>query len=73
MTNAVKVQPRLRLNPWAYVPLEVAWPFDKWTCTDAGQASREPAEPDMAHLLGLPEDWPGPEPAFPLRTRRTEC
>jgi hypothetical protein len=73
MTNAVKVQPRLWLNPWAYVPLEVAWPFDKWTCADAGQTSREPAEPDMAHLLGLPEDWPGPEPAFPLRTRRTEC
>jgi hypothetical protein len=69
MTDVVRVRPQLWLNPWARVPLEVDWPFASWSCTDAGAVSEEPAEPDMAHLLGLLPDWPGPDPAFPPRTR----
>jgi hypothetical protein len=69
MTNVVNVRPQLWLNPWASVPLEVDWPFTTWTCTDAGVASKQPADPDLAELLEVAHDWPGPEPAFPPRTR----
>jgi hypothetical protein len=72
MTNVLNVRPQLWLNPSARVALKVDWPFAKWSCTDAGLVSMEPAEPEMAELLGLPDDWPGPEPAFPPRTRHAE-
>lgn len=62
--TAVQVEPRLWLNPWATKPLSVDWPFTTWRCTESGLVEAEPRAVDMADLLGLPADWPGPEDPF---------
>jgi hypothetical protein len=62
--TAVKTTPRLWLNPWPHVPLNTHWPFTAWSCSDHGVVTNEEGTPQMADLLGLPPDWPGPEKPF---------
>lgn len=62
--TAVKTAPRLWLNPWPHKPFQGDWPFSTWRCTDEGLVASDEQTPDMADLLGLPLDWPGPEEPF---------
>jgi hypothetical protein len=58
------VAPRLWQNPWAARPLtdRLAWTTSRVV---EGVLVDEPATLSGEELLGLPPDWPGPEPAFP--------
>jgi hypothetical protein len=62
------VSPWLWCNPWAHDPLSVDWPFSRGTVDEAGQAQLDEREVDMPGLLGIRNDWPGPEPRFPGET-----
>ncbi len=69
--SMASVKPWLWLNPWAINPLAVDWPFSRGTVADQGHAVLDEREPDMADLLGIQPDWPGPEPRFPGEARTT--
>jgi hypothetical protein len=62
--TVVKEAPRLWLNPWARTALDADLPFSTGRCSDAGDVSIEERSVDMAKLLCLPAEWPGPEPPF---------
>lgn len=62
--TAVRVAPQLWHNPWAGRPLSIDWPFTAWHCSDEGLVTSDEREVDMAKLLELPPEWPGPEAAF---------
>jgi hypothetical protein len=62
--SAAKIWPRLWLNPWATHPL----PIDSWlpiaTIDERGSVSYHDVDQSPANVLGLPDDWPGPEDPF---------
>lgn len=60
----VTSQLTLWTNPWADAPLNVEWPFSCFSATDTGQLTHNDKTADMASLLGLPGEWPGPDPPF---------
>jgi hypothetical protein len=62
--NCGTVIPELWLNPWATHPVTREWPFPINSATDEGEPTVVEATPSMHELLGLAEDWPGPEPPF---------
>jgi hypothetical protein len=62
--TAARTVPQLWLNPWAERPLELDWPLNVWRSTDRGEVDVERRDVSMATLIGLAEDWPGPEPPF---------
>ena len=63
--TAGTVVPRLWLNPWAKETFGDDLPFPRWTATDAGEVLADERTVDMADVIGVTSDWPGPEPAFP--------
>lgn len=56
--------PHLWLNPWAAQPFVVALPFPSATADDRGSVAYTEATATAATILGLPDDWPGPEAPF---------
>lgn len=56
--NCGRLWPRFWTNPWAKYPLKIELPFP--APDEPHKTSRAPSE-----ILGLPNDWPGPEPPFP--------
>jgi hypothetical protein len=68
--TAVKVAPQLWHHPRAQVSLNVGWPFSEWRCSEQGLIASQRREVDMATLLGLPPEWPGPERPFERRRSR---
>ena len=56
--------PDLWLNPWSDDPLQCDLPFAVGTTNDDGQTTYGQARADASAILGLPDDWPGPEPPF---------
>jgi hypothetical protein len=57
--------PDVWLHPWAQVPLAYDLPFVTASASDDGSLVYADARVGGAcELLGLPADWPGPEPAF---------
>jgi hypothetical protein len=61
--------PVLRLNPFADRPLTTALPWTTVTVDPLTGVETwvEPARP-LAQMLGLPDDWPGPERPFEVAT-----
>jgi hypothetical protein len=59
--TAVKEAPQLWHNRWARRPVHVSWPFTEWRCSDEGLVRSEPRTCDLATLLDVPSEWPGPE------------
>lgn len=62
--TAVKTSPQLWINPWCHLPFTSAWPFCTWTSTEGGHVASDERSLDMADLLGVPPEWPGPEEPF---------
>jgi len=62
--NAASVWPRLWPNPWATRPLTASLPFPAAAPDQDGVMAYESASGTPAALLGVPEDWPGPEAPF---------
>jgi hypothetical protein len=56
--------PELWLHPWARTPLSCELPFVCAAPSDEGSLVYELAQVSPSELFGLPDDWPGPEPAF---------
>lgn len=56
--------PRLWLNPWATKPLIVTDPFPTAIVNDRGLMVSTETNVEAHVVLGLPQDWPGPEPPF---------
>jgi hypothetical protein len=59
--------PGLWSNPWATNPLEVPLPFPLGTVARNGSVTYSESDGAPAEILGLPEDWPGPEKPFKRR------
>lgn len=62
--NAASVWPRLWRNPWATRPLDAEFPFPTAAVDESGLVTYGDAKGTPARLLGLAEDWPGPERPF---------
>jgi hypothetical protein len=56
--------PEFWLHPWARAPLTYELPFVRGTVSDEGTIAYADGRVSACELLGLPADWPGPEPAF---------
>ena len=56
--------PKFWLHPWARAPLLCELPFVHAAVSDEGSLVYADARVSASELLGLPLDWPGPEPAF---------
>jgi hypothetical protein len=71
--RAAKLEPHLWVNPWAAEPLECELPYmDVSKVDENGFVGKQGSLAPLRELLELPEDWPGPEPPFPLRPRPTD-
>jgi hypothetical protein len=62
--NVARLWPRLWPNPWASRPLRGSLPFPHGTANARGAVAYEEVAGAPHSILGLPEDWPGPEEAF---------
>lgn len=62
--NVVRTWPRLWPNPWASRPLPVSLPFPRGIANERGAVEYEDVAGAPNSILGLREDWPGPEDAF---------
>ena len=62
--NAATTWPRLWPNPWAARPLTVELPLPLGVADTDGRVDYEDVSGNPAAALGLPEDWPGPDPPF---------
>jgi hypothetical protein len=62
--TAVRFAPQIWHHGSPDQPLAVSWPFTEWHCSEQGVIEKVGRAPDMAEVLGLPREWPGPEPAF---------
>lgn len=62
--TAASTWPRIWPNPWATHPLSVKLPFPNATADQEGVVHYEEVSGTPAALLGLAEDWPGPEGPF---------
>jgi hypothetical protein len=60
--TAARTPLHLWLNPWAATPLRVGLPFARATADDRGLIDYSPAAAAPHEILGLPEEWPGPDP-----------
>jgi hypothetical protein len=56
--------PRLWLNPWATHPLVRTDPFPATTADERPAFTSHDPSVKAFEVLGLPEEWPGPEPPF---------
>ncbi len=56
--------PRLWVNPWANHPLGIQLPFATATAEESGEVKYSDATTTASEVLGLPEEWPGPERPF---------
>lgn len=64
--NCAQTWPRLWVNPWAARPLEIRHPFPTARVVNDVVEFEDAAKPPY-EVLGLPTDWPGPDPPFPRR------
>lgn len=62
--TAASTWPRIWRNPWATHPLAVPLPFPNATANEQGSVQYEEVTGTPAALLGVAEDWPGPEAPF---------
>jgi len=62
--SAAKVWPRLWPNPWATHPMASDLPLPFASADERGAVSYQDLDASPAHVLGLREDWPGPEDPF---------
>lgn len=69
--NAAKAWPRLWSNPWARRPLSAELPFPTASADRNGGVTYQDVEVSPAALLGIPEDWPGPEGPFSKGSEET--
>jgi hypothetical protein len=56
--------PHLWLNPWAVHPLIRTDPFSTTTADERPTFTTKHTDAKAFEVLGLPEQWPGPEPPF---------
>ena len=56
--------PRVWVNPWATHPLTGTEPFAATWADDQPAFTSQEASAKAFEVLGLPENWPGPEPPF---------
>jgi hypothetical protein len=61
---AARTWPRLWVNPWATHPLEEKFPFPLGTPALNGSVTYTEPKGSPSEVLGLAEDWPGPEKPF---------
>jgi hypothetical protein len=62
--NVTRTWPRLWPNPWAVRPVSTDLPFPRGVANQQGGVEYEEV-PDAPHsILGLADDWPGPEKPF---------
>jgi hypothetical protein len=70
--RAAKLEPHLWVNPWAAEPLQCEPPYMAVSKIDeSGFVGKDASSAPLRDLLELSENWPGPEPPFPLRDRPT--
>jgi hypothetical protein len=62
--NVARTWPRLWPNPWAARPLTVDLPFPRGVATAEPVVSYEEVAGTPHSILGLPQDWPGPDEPF---------
>jgi hypothetical protein len=62
--NVTRIWPRLWPNPWAVRPLLVSLPFPRGVSNERRGVEYEEVLDAPDSVLGLPEDWPGPEKPF---------
>jgi hypothetical protein len=62
--NVARTWPRLWPNPWAARPLTVDLPFPRGVASRQGEVQYEEVDEGPHPIVGLPEDWPGPDEPF---------
>ena len=65
--TVLRHSPRLWLNPSAEHPLPSDFGLPLGRLGDGRNPQTIDRPLDLANLLGLPSDWPGPEPAYESR------
>lgn len=66
---AAKIWPRLWTNPWASHPLDAKLPLSSAVTDEHGAVTYVDLDESPASVLGLSDNWPGPEGPF----ERTTC